>query len=834
MVNDCSKYNIKDKIFIRQAEIYMVENSQRENKCLLKWIDIIGLDKNIFNDLFNTNTNTNNINVLNKIIYYNSYRIVERHVDKIKFTWNTIFKPTYLTKFDNINNIKDLFKIIRPIESIFIYKNFEQDFKLDILEELPHEQMFNNKIGVIDLETCPEKSEVISTEVDEEGNKIYNNNGSQKVYAGGWRVGSDKHLYYYGDPGCENQDGLIQKMITDIFECGFAKYTFYVHNLGKFDGHFMTKSLLVDLPNNEKFEDVKIIVGDSNDIIQIKRTKGNNRSINPKEKNKYGYIKILDSLKLIPSNLDNIGKEMLNVKGKDIFPHNFINYNNLFYEGKVPDIRFFNNINKDDYNKILEGCNTQKWIAKDNCLKYLEKDLDLLYDAVIMFGKEIWNEYGVNITSRKTISGLTLLIYQVYYYKKCGYKIPIVNGQLEKYFRSAYYGGLTQIHAHKCDNGYHYDMNSQYPAAMCQDMTVGNIATMKTIDKIDDCFGIIYADIVSPTIEELRVPILPRKLPSGLVDIPHNSKWSGWYSTIDLETARENNYKITPKLGIHFQKGKPFDQFVKEIYSKRLEAKKDKNNVKSTMYKLLLNTLYGRMGMRTEFFTAKIVKNEDVDKMVIYNIWNAMFDYSNTNYTLIKTGKHIDSKLIEIIKDNDNDNDFAEFKIDQRKRGNFTSLPTAVTITARARNSISKYKNIPYNPMIYTDTDSVILPFPLNKKDIGTDLGQMKLENKIKTGIFIGKILDSYKNDTDKVIIASAGINNDLLEWNDFNELISGKSITKTSTKFIVKHSEGGVTIDNSCKFTIKGIVNSTPIQMHIAKPANWLTKNKLYSLQRT
>jgi len=210
MVNDCSKYNIKDKIFIRQAEIYMVENSQRENKCLLKWIDIIGLDKNIFNDLFNTNTNTNNINVLNKIIYYNSYRIVERHVDKIKFTWNTIFKPTYLTKFDNINNIKDLFKIIRPIESIFIYKNFEQDFKLDILEELPHEQMFNNKIGVIDLETCPEKSEVISTEVDEEGNKIYNNNGSQKVYAGGWRVGSDKHLYYYGDPGCENQDGLIQ------------------------------------------------------------------------------------------------------------------------------------------------------------------------------------------------------------------------------------------------------------------------------------------------------------------------------------------------------------------------------------------------------------------------------------------------------------------------------------------------------------------------------------------------------------------------------------------------------------------------------------------------
>lgn len=279
MVNDCSKYNIKDKIFIRQAEILMVDNTKGDIKSLVKWIDIIGLDKNLFNDLFKKNTNTNNINVLNKIIYFNSYRIVERHVDKIKFTWDTIFKPTYLTKFDKIYNIKDLFKIIRPIDSIFIFKNFEQDFKLDIMEELPHEQMFNNKIGVIDLETCPEKSEVITNEVDEVGNKIYNNNGSQKVYAGGWSVGSEKQLYYYGDPGCENQDGLIKKMITDIFESGYAKYTFYVHNLGKFDGHFMIKSLLVDLPNTEKFEDVKIIVGDSNDIIQIKikRTKGDNR-----------------------------------------------------------------------------------------------------------------------------------------------------------------------------------------------------------------------------------------------------------------------------------------------------------------------------------------------------------------------------------------------------------------------------------------------------------------------------------------------------------------------------------------------------------------------------
>ena len=123
-------------------------------------------------------------------------------------------------------------------------------------------------------------------------------------------------------------------------------------------------------------------------------------------------------------------------------------------------------------------------MLKKETLFYLEKDLDLLYDALIVFGKEIWNDYGVNITSRKTISGLTLLIFQVNFLEKSGFNIPIVSGPLEKYFRNAYYGGLTQILAHKCDEGYHYDINSQYPTAMCEELPVGKVAKIMSVDKI--------------------------------------------------------------------------------------------------------------------------------------------------------------------------------------------------------------------------------------------------------------------------------------------------------------------------------------------------------------
>ena len=68
-------------------------------------------------------------------------------------------------------------------------------------------------------------------------------------------------------------------MITDIFEYGYGNYTFYAHNLARFDGHFITNSLLVNLPNYENFEDVRLIVGDYNDLIQAPRGRGNSPAL---------------------------------------------------------------------------------------------------------------------------------------------------------------------------------------------------------------------------------------------------------------------------------------------------------------------------------------------------------------------------------------------------------------------------------------------------------------------------------------------------------------------------------------------------------------------------
>lgn len=65
-----------------------------------------------------------------------------------------------------------------------------------------------------------------------------------------------------------------------------------------------------------------------------------------------------------------------------------------------------------------------------------------------------------------------------------------------------------------------------------------------------------------------------------------------------------------------------------------------------------------------------------------------------------------------------------------------TSLPVAAATTAYARIEMSKFKNLPGNPLLYSDTDSVILERPLSSKQAAQfvsssgEAGKLKFEGK--------------------------------------------------------------------------------------------------------
>jgi hypothetical protein len=47
-------------------------------------------------------------------------------------------------------------------------------------------------------------------------------------------------------------------------------------------------------------------------------------------------------------------------------------YEKLYYIGKKPDIHYFDNITKEEYEKI-----DSLWVAKDETVKYLKRDCQL-------------------------------------------------------------------------------------------------------------------------------------------------------------------------------------------------------------------------------------------------------------------------------------------------------------------------------------------------------------------------------------------------------------------------------------------------------------------------
>ena len=91
-----------------------------------------------------------------------------------------------------------------------------------------------------------------------------------------------------------------------------------------------------------------------------------------------------------------------------------------------------------------------------------------------------------------------------------------------------------------------------------------------------------------------------------------------------------------------------------------------------------------------------------------------------------------------------------------RKRGVVSAVHISSAIASYARMSINEFKNMPGNPCIMSDTDSVVLPKKLDESLVGLELG---LEHEINHGIFIRKKLYALKTSTDQIVIKASGAN---------------------------------------------------------------------------
>lgn len=339
---------------------------------------------------------------------------------------------------------------------------------------------------------------------------------------------------------------------------------------------------------------------------------------------------------------------------------------------------------------------------------YNKRDIEITLEFIEMFQRVV-NDIGGEL--KLTISSTAMDIFSRRFLQE-----DIVREDLRLGFRvkdkifKAYYGGRTEVFKRGLIKDYFYfDINSLYPWVMLREFPDPNTVFYKYDSSVEDLEfeGVSFFELDIPYSE---YPVLPFRNKDKKLLFPYG-KIDGYYSHVEMRYAVEVYglgiirsmkdsvlYKGTKKF---------FEEYITFMYSERLKAKEDDSPME-TVYKLLMNSLYGRFALKsvskTNFFIA------DSDETVLSKIKEA--------------GKSATLKI------NRNEMSYYSFEEDYEGRSSFPIWSVYISSYSRIEihKLISKYK------AVYCDTDSLF-----TKQDIpcSKELGGLKLEEYIDEGLII-------------------------------------------------------------------------------------------------
>lgn len=136
---------------------------------------------------------------------------------------------------------------------------------------------------------------------------------------------------------------------------------------------------------------------------------------------------------------------------KGDFPYSFSTNETLFYIGPKPSLSYSENMSMDDYNDIP----SYNWDPKNECIKYLNTDLNSHYEVLSKANKSLFLNYDLELTKVLTVSGLALNLFLGNYYKG---NIPSIQTKnIYSYTSKSYYGGITEVYKPYGKDLYYYD-----------------------------------------------------------------------------------------------------------------------------------------------------------------------------------------------------------------------------------------------------------------------------------------------------------------------------------------------------------------------------------------
>ena len=556
-----------------------------------------------------------------------------------------------------------------------------------------------------------------------------------------------QHITSYGD----DLSILFNDFITKLLSlCKKSILLVYAHNLSGFDGIFLMKHLL-------KHGEITPLVFNGK-IMSIRFKSKCNQTIIFK-----------DSYLMLPLGLRKLCHAFSVKSSKGYFP--FL-LSNIFYNDILPKIELWTGIPQTEYDLLVAKFTGRVWNFKEESIKYCKLDCEGLYEVLTQFNFLIYNKFKVNMTSCVTLPALAMKIYKTHFMPKDS--IFQILGSIESDIRESYTGGAVDVYTPHNKVGvlknilkklYYYDVNSLYPTVMAKCLMpmgkpiefTGNILRFEP-----DAFGFFYCKITSPTY--LEHPILQRRIKTseGIRTIAGLGTWEGFIFSEEMRNAINYGYQFEVIRGYQFQKGNLFKNYVETMYSLRLQYQKDEPM--NLIAKLLMNSLYGKFGMKLEMNRVDIYDiSTDEGKDIFKEVLNL---YGETISDYVK----IDDNLL-IIRDS-----LADVRYDEQLdmyHGMDVNIAIASAITGNARIYMSQFKNNPRLTLYYSDTDSVVIDEILPDLLVGSELGQLKLEHIVERAVFLAPKVYGLVTDKGDQIIKVKGVTKVLIDDLNIDDLES-------------------------------------------------------------
>ena len=595
--------------------------------------------------------------------------------------------------------------------------------------------------------------------------------------------GKKSYSFYFSE--YNSIELMMEACFKELFIRKYNKYQVYIHNLTKFDIIFLLKYLV-------KHVSVKPLIHKGR-IIQIQINYGPDLQYS---------LNLKDSYLILLASLSKLSKSFAIDTPKSVFPHKFVSTNNLNYIGKVPDIKYFYNISKEQYLNYCEQFKDNNWSLRDEAIKYCEIDCISLYQIILKFNSLIFNLFNKNIHRYPTLPSLAFAIFRSSFMDE--ENIPKLTDNIAADIREGYTGGSTDMFIPYGKNIKCYDVNSLYPSVMInQDMPIGKIESFNgDIRKIDpSAFGFFYVKVNCPV--DIMHPILQikHKVKNGIKTISPVGTWSMWIFSVEMDNAMKYGYTFEIMKGYKFEKSIIFKNYIDFLYSLRCQY--SKSHPLNLIAKILLNSLYGRFGM-----------NEIIMKYEIF---------SKEEFSQITEDKILDFIEIE-------DHILVGLEIESNEDSHNISIGVAAAITAYSRIHMSQFKNNPNIRLFYTDTDSIYTDSELDDSFIDNKiLGKLKLECISEEAIFLGPKIYCLQTENGLITKVKGLKDTSTLDIKDFKDLlIRDHKIELHHDKWFRKLSEGKINIkdqiytliatDNKRKFIYdhNKIVGTKPIILNL------------------